>query len=63
MRGSDFADFPESNARSACNRRRVSGVGIHYTAPRGYTGPDSVVVEMITPGGRLRRGTFNLYVR
>jgi len=62
-RGSDFVTIPESNARSACNRRRVPGVGIHYTAPRGYTGPDSVVVEMITPSGRLRRGTFNLYVR
>jgi hypothetical protein len=62
-RGSDFISFSESNPRSACNRRRLSGVGLHYTADRGYSGYDSVGAEVIYPSGRHGRGTFNLYVR
>lgn len=62
-RGNDFVTFPESNVRSVCNRRRVSGVGLHYTAQRGYVGPDSVGAEIISPSGGYRRGTFNVNVR
>jgi hypothetical protein len=62
-RGNDFVRFPESNVRSACNRRRVGGAGIHYTAQRGYTGPDYVGAEVIFPSGGYRRGTINIYVR
>ena len=62
-RGQDFVTFPESNVRSACNRRRVGGVGLHYTAQRGYTGPDSIGAEVVYSSGRYRRGTFNIYVR
>jgi hypothetical protein len=62
-RGSDFAYYSASNPRSACNRRRVQGVGIYYTAERGYTGHDMVAVEVIGTDGRYGRGSWNLYVR
>ena len=44
--------FPESNPRSACNRRRVSGVEATYVSQRGYLGPDFVVLEALFPAGR-----------
>ena len=63
MRGRDFVYFRELNIRSVCNRRRVAGVGIHYTAQRGYVGSDYVGAEVVYPNGVYRRGTFNIYVR
>ena len=47
-----FPRFPESNPRSACNRRRVSGVEATYVSQRGYLGPDLVVLEALFPAGR-----------
>jgi hypothetical protein len=62
-RGNDFVRFPESNVRSVCNRRRVPGVGIYYTAERGYAGYDMVGAEVIFPSGNYRRGSYNINVR
>jgi hypothetical protein len=47
-----FPKFSESNPRSACNRRRVSGVEATYVSQRGYLGPDLVVLEAFFPEGR-----------
>ena len=62
-RGSVFPNFPESNVRSACNRRRVPGTIATYTARRGYAGPDSVSLEIIYPSGDQRQASYNLMVR
>lgn len=59
----DFTFFQESNVRSACNRRRVSGVAVRYTAQRGYVGYDSVGIEIFYTSGRRRSGTFNINVQ
>ena len=47
-----FPNFPESNPRNVCNRRRVPGVQAIYTSQRGYLGPDSVVLQVLFPAGR-----------
>jgi hypothetical protein len=47
-----FPSFPESNPRSVCNRRRVSGVQATYVSQRGYLGPDFVVLQILFPAGR-----------
>ncbi|MGZ5897889.1 MAG: hypothetical protein ACXWJ6_16760 [Xanthobacteraceae bacterium] len=60
---SNLPNFREPNVRTVCNRRRVSGSAISYTAQRGYVGPDSISAEAIYPSGLYRRGTFNIYVR
>jgi hypothetical protein len=59
----DFVFFQQSNVRSECNRRRVSGVAVRYTSQRGYVGSDSVGVEIFFPKGNHRTGTFNVNVR
>jgi len=56
-------NFPASNIRSACNARRVPGTIATYVARRGYTGPDTVSLEMIFPSGVHRQQTYYLMVR
>lgn len=58
-----FPNFPASNVRSACNRRRVPGTIATYTARRGYTGPDSVSLEIIYPSGQTRQASYDIMVR
>jgi len=58
-----FPNFPSSNVRSVCNRRRVPGVEAHYRPESGYLGFDSVSLEMISPGGVYRSYTANIQVR
>jgi hypothetical protein len=47
----DFPNFPPSNIRSECNRRRVPGVLVRYTSQRGFVGTDSVTIEGLFPSG------------
>ena len=47
-----FPNFPPSNPRSACNRRRVRGVAATYVSQRGYLGSDLVVLQVLFPAGR-----------
>jgi hypothetical protein len=57
-----FPRFPESNPRSACNRRRVAGMQATYVSQRGYIGPDHVVLEALFPAGQGRRITVSIRV-
>jgi hypothetical protein len=57
-----FPAYPESNPKSVCNRRRVRGVQATYVSQRGYTGPDSVVLEVFFPAGSGRRVTLPIRV-
>ena len=56
-----FPNFPESNVRSVCNRRRVAGVQAIYVSQRGYLGPDFTVLEALLPSGR--GGTVRLPIQ
>jgi hypothetical protein len=58
-----FPNFPASNSRSACNRRRVPGTVATYVAQRGYTGRDSVSLEVIYPTGQHRQAGYDIAVR
>jgi len=49
-----FPTFPESNVRSACNRRRVPGVQATYVSQRGYLGSDFVELQLLFPAGAER---------
>jgi hypothetical protein len=58
-----YPGYPAANPRSVCNRRGVHGVEVNYISLRGYTGPDSVSVEVINPAGELKQRTFSIMVR
>jgi len=60
---SDFPNFPASNTRSECNRRRVAGAALHYVSQRGFTGMDAVGVEIIFASGNMRQKSFTINVR
>jgi hypothetical protein len=58
-----FPNFPESNPRNICNRRRIPGAEAVYRPDRGYAGPDSAGFELIAPNGAYRSGSVNIMVR
>ena len=62
-RTTDFPNFPPTNIRSECNRRRVPGTTVHYVSQRGFTGTDYVQEEIIFASGALREQVFNIIVR
>lgn len=62
-RGGVFAYFSPSNARSACNKRRVPGVIARYVSQRGYTGTDTAAIEVFFPSGQAGRTSYFISVR
>jgi hypothetical protein len=58
-----FPNFPASNVRSACNRRRVPGVEVYYVADKGYSGSDSVAIRAISAMGTPHDSTVWLNVQ
>jgi len=59
----DFPNFPVSNIRNECNRRRVPGAAAYYVSQRGFLGTDFVQLEIIFPSGSLRQQSYNINVR
>jgi len=59
----DFPNFPVSNIRNQCNRRRVAGAAIYYTSQRGFVGTDYVQAEIIFASGNLRQASYTINVR
>jgi hypothetical protein len=49
--GTGYANYPQNNPRSECNKRQTEGMVISYAPNAGFTGADSVMVEVITPAG------------
>jgi hypothetical protein len=62
-RGEGYSNFVPANPRNQCNFRPTSGVNANYTAERGYTGPDTVVLDVIFPTGEERQLAYNLTVK
>jgi hypothetical protein len=58
-----FPGYSESNPRSHCNQRGVTGKEAKYTSRRGYTGPDHVAIEVIFPDGKYRRLSYSIVVK
>ena len=59
----DFPNFPVSNIRSECNRRRVPGAVVHYVSQREFLGTDYVDIEVIFVSGTLRQQSYTINVR
>jgi hypothetical protein len=61
--GTGFPTFPASNTRFKCNSTRSDGVVISYTPNPGYTGHDSVMMEIIYPDGNAAKRRYAIDVR
>ena len=61
--GEGYTGFVQANPRSHCNYRSTAGVNATYTAERGYTGPDTVALDIIFPTGEERQFAYNLNVK
>lgn len=61
--GEGYTNFAQSNPRNHCNYRPTPGVNATYTAERGYTGPDTVALDIIFPTGEERQLVYNLNVK
>jgi hypothetical protein len=58
-----FPSFAQSNVRSVCNTRRVSGRYVQYVSRRSFVGTDYVSAEYIFPSGAMTRRNFTIEVR
>jgi len=58
-----FPNFPASNIRSVCNRRRVAGVVVQYVSERGYTGVDQAAIQVVYLTGTSRTFSASLTVQ
>ena len=63
VNGSGFTNFPQNNPRSACNTTRSDGVIVAYEPEDGYTGQDSVNLEVIFASGSLSKRHYAVDVR
>ena len=61
--GEGYTSFVQTNPRVHCNYRPTPGVNATYTAERGYTGPDSVALDIIFQTGEERQYAYNLSVK
>ncbi len=61
--GTGFSAFPASNTRFKCNSNRSDGVVISYTPNPGYTGADSIMMEIIYPDGSAAKRHYAIDVR
>jgi hypothetical protein len=61
--GTGFTSFPEKNLRSECNKRRSDGVSVLYDPEPGFTGPDSIDVDIVYPDGSFSKRRYAIDVR
>ena len=59
----DYPNFSTLNTRAACNTRKVPQTRITYQSSAGFVGTDSAAVELVFPGGNVRRFRFTISVR
>jgi hypothetical protein len=58
-----YTSFRLDNARFACNSKKVPGTLIRYQSTPGFTGTDTVTVEVIFAGGSYAKNTYVINVR
>jgi hypothetical protein len=61
--GEGYTNFVAANPRNHCNFHPTPGVNAIYIATPGYTGPDTVALDVIFPTGEERQVTYNLSVK
>ena len=63
VKGSGYSRFTQDNQRYVCNARPSQGVNVMYTPRSGFSGSDSVTLEVIFASGSSRTLTYNVVVK
>jgi hypothetical protein len=61
--GNGYSNYGQANPRYNCNFKPTSGVNAVYSPKPGYTGPDSVSVDVFYPAGVEQQYTSTLIVK
>ncbi len=58
-----FTNFAKENPRFECNKQRSDGTALLYRAEEGYTGKDSVTVQIVYADGRESSSRYSIDVK
>ena len=61
--GTGFSTYPQNNPRFECNKRRTDGVNLSYAPEAGFTGSDSMTVQVVGPDGTTHKRHFTIEVK
>jgi transglutaminase-like putative cysteine protease len=61
--GQGFTNFPKENQRYECNTRKSDGVIVYYEPDAGFTGRDSVTVDVIFASGTSSKRHYSIEVK
>jgi hypothetical protein len=56
-------NYSAPNPRVKCNSRSTKSMALEYTPNKGYTGSDSIEVELINDAGQRNTYTYNITVK
>jgi hypothetical protein len=62
-RGTGFTNFPQTNPRSECNRRKSEGVTLVFEPNPHFVGIDSITVEILYPSGSAVKRHYAIEVK
>ncbi|MFH6782102.1 MULTISPECIES: hypothetical protein [Methylobacterium] len=58
--GSEYPEFPPTNPRSACNKRKVPATRLIYAAPPGAGDDDQFTIEIVDPLGNAKQVRYHV---
>jgi hypothetical protein len=58
-----FTNYAKDNVRFECNQQRSDGTAVLYRGEAGYTGKDSLMLELVYPDGRESRLRYSIDVK
>ena len=61
--GTGFPNFPPNNQRYECNKVKSDGVAVVYEPRPGFTGADSIMLDVIFPSGVEIKRRYSIAVK
>jgi len=61
--GTGYSNFPPENQRYECNKRKSEGISIVYEPHPGFTGADSITLDIIFPHGLETKRHYSIEVK
>ena len=62
-RGTGFTNFPQTNPRHECNRRKSEGITLVFEPNPHFVGRESITVEILYPSGSAVKRHYAIEVK